>query len=55
MDGGVERNDSEASALVRNVRLPDGRGQVASRLAQRGELVVDYVRLNNLAKREVTA
>lgn len=55
LDGGVERNDSEASALVRNVRLPDGRGPVASRLAQRGELVVDYVRLNILAKREVAA
>jgi hypothetical protein len=26
---------------------------VAARLAQRGELVVDYVRLNILAKREV--
>jgi hypothetical protein len=28
---------------------------VAARLAQRGELVVDYLRLNILAKREVTA
>jgi trans-aconitate 2-methyltransferase len=28
---------------------------VAARLAQRGELVVDYVRLNILAKREVAA
>ena len=28
---------------------------VAARLAHRGELVVDYVRLNILAKREVAA
>jgi hypothetical protein len=28
---------------------------LAARLAQRGELVVDYVRLNILAKREVAA
>jgi hypothetical protein len=53
LGGGVEWNDSEASALIRTVRLPDGRGPVATRFAHRGELVVDYVRLNILAKREV--
>ena len=41
-------------------RLPESeRGHfaamVAARLTQRGELVVDYVRLNILAKREVAA
>jgi hypothetical protein len=39
-------------------RLPESEREhlaaiVAARLAQRGELVVDYVRLNMLAKREV--
>jgi trans-aconitate 2-methyltransferase len=41
-------------------RLPESEREhfaaiVAARLAQRGELVVDYLRLNILAKREVTA
>ncbi len=41
-------------------RLPESEREhfavmVAARLAQRGELVVDYVRLNILAKREVAA
>jgi hypothetical protein len=41
-------------------RLPESDGEyfaamVAARFAQRGELVVDYVRLNILAKREVAA
>jgi trans-aconitate 2-methyltransferase len=41
-------------------RLPESEREhfaamVAARLAHRGELVVDYVRLNNLAKREVAA
>jgi trans-aconitate 2-methyltransferase len=41
-------------------RLPESEREpiavmLAARLAQRGELVVDYLRLNILAKREVTA
>jgi trans-aconitate 2-methyltransferase len=41
-------------------RLPESEREhfaamVAARLAHRGELVVDYLRLNILAKREVTA
>ena len=41
-------------------RLPESEREhfaamAAARLAHRGELVVDYVRLNNLAKREVAA
>jgi hypothetical protein len=39
-------------------RLPDSEGEhfaamLAARLAHRRELVVDYIRLNNVAKREV--